>query len=242
MLHVNNGSLHHHYRVNNTRTCICPPVVYPTSSASLLIAMPLSPCQQCPDNDQWDSRAEFVVLLQREREKTMEWTDWEELVQTQGGRRLPLEVGAIRCTLGCRFKLRSVAHALHGANLESLPSTNAVTPTPLKSPHELHVDQAGYRRGAQRLEFFLRPPLHPVKLSAASAFTDGFATALNIHSFRLMPVEISITGRFLLVDMLETDLYEYVSGMWNREARPPIQPTLGRRRGRPHSRIARADT
>ena len=30
-------------------------------------------------------------------------------------------------------------------------------------------------------------------------------------------MEISITGRFLLVDLLEQDLYEYVSGLWNRE-------------------------
>jgi len=30
-------------------------------------------------------------------------------------------------------------------------------------------------------------------------------------------VEIATTGRFLLVDLLEQDVYEYVSGLWNRE-------------------------
>ena len=56
-----------------------------------------------------------------------------------------------------------------------------------------------------------------MRLSSAQAFTNGLANALAIHHYRLVPVEISTTGRFLLVDLLEQDVYEYVSGLWNRE-------------------------
>ena len=204
---------------NSTRPCLCAPVVSPSSSASMLITMPQSSCATCASAHLVSGpRVEFVVLFQRAGPAG---TPWLKLQQTVGGRHLPLEIGAVRCPLGCRLRLRT-------GLLESPPTGHVVTPSPLKDIHDLHVDSAGYRRGAQRLEFFVRPPLHPVRLSSAQAFTNSFADALGIHRYRLVPVEISTTGRFLLVDLLEQDLYEYVSGLWNREVLDKVHEMAGR--------------
>jgi hypothetical protein len=151
---------------NSTRPCLCAPVVFPSSSASMLITMPQTSCAACAAAQLVsDPRAEFVVLFQRAGPSG---TPWLKLQQTARGRHLPLEIGAVRCPLGCRIKIR------HGL-LESPPTGHVVTPSPLKDTHDLHVDSSGYRRGAQRLEFFIRPPLHPVRLSSAQAFTNGWA-------------------------------------------------------------------
>ena len=204
---------------NSTGACMCAPVVFPSSSASMLVTMPHTSCTTCAAA-QWDPRAEFVVLLQRAGPAG---TAWVKLQQTTRGRHLPLEIGAARCPIGCRLKLRTV-----DGLRESPPTGHIVTPSPLKDIHDLHVDSAGYRRGSQRLEFFLRPPLHPVRLSSAQTFTSGLANALGIHHYRLVPVEISTTGRFLLVDLIEQDLYEYVSGLWNREVLDRAHTMAGR--------------
>ena len=241
-------------------SCICAPVIYPTSSASLLIAADHQSCSSpCVP---LDPGATFSVLMQRlgpaseetgaivgmirkiRHHSAGETVGWEELAQTSGGRHLPLEIGAVRCRVGCRFKLR----ALHDddESWESEPSEVAVTPMPAKHPLDLHIDARGFKRGSQRIEFFVRPPLLPVTLDAARAFVDGFAGRLHVRRERFVPIEISVTGapcpasvpqwavhsrqptgapgplprgtgRFLLVDILEQDLYEYVSGMWIRE-------------------------
>ena len=126
-------------------------------------------------NHEWEPHAEFVVLLQRLTQGQTGRTEWEELSQTSKGRRMPLEVGAVRCPIGCRFKLRSVAHAKElGQNVESPPSTNAVTPTPLKSPHELHLDQAGC--AWLRLELAIRPQL-PMRFRNAQTGAEHSASS-----------------------------------------------------------------
>ena len=151
---------------NSTRPCLCAPVVFPSSSASMLITMPQTSCAGCAAAQLVsDPRAEFVVLFQRAGPSG---TPWLKLQQTARGRHLPLEIGAARCPRGCRLKLRT-------GLLDSPPTGHVVTPSPLKDIHDLHVDSSGYRRGAQRLEFFIRPPLHPVRLSSAQAFTNGLA-------------------------------------------------------------------
>ena len=237
----------------------------------MLITMPQTSCSACAAAQLVsDPRAEFVVHFQRSGPSG---TPWVKLQQTARGRHLPIEIGATRCPLGCRLKIRTGllespptgacvctyfhvhlhvhVHA-HGrfatrqasrgprkAGTSSSPTHHAfnashalaghiVTPSPLKDIHDLHVDSAGYKRGSQRLEFFIRPPLHPVRLSSAQAFTNGLANALAIHHYRLVPVEISTTGRFLLVDLLEQDVYEYVSGLWNQEVLDRLHDMAGR--------------
>eukprot|EP00964_Phaeocystis_antarctica_P159462 scaffold130493_cov57-Phaeocystis_antarctica.AAC.1 len=90
---------------NSTRPCLCAPVVFPSSSASMLITMPQTSCSACAAAQLVsDPRAEFVVLFQRSGPSG---TPWVKLQQTARGRHLPIEIGATRCPLGCRLKIRT---------------------------------------------------------------------------------------------------------------------------------------
>jgi len=155
-----------------------------------------------------------------------EWVSHEQL-----GWSLPFELGSLHCALGCRFRLRGLnatSYALRArifnisaeqhhmllperrgsGPVESAESDIITTPRPpVGAPHPPAV----------RLELFLQPPLaDPVALSMKS-YVDGLIAQLTSSHFlvtsqRILPVEASSTGSFLILDVHPENIFTTTSG------------------------------
>lgn len=192
--------------------CIAPPLVYPTTSASVLVAFNRTARPGCADEPGLAQTADslFVVLARHAGSE-----HWAELEQLGEGQQLPVELGGLRCAAGCAFRVR-------WANKHQATSseTNLVhTPPPATKPSS--------KVYALRIEFFVSPPLPPPVGTAAVAFAAGVASLLHMKSERVTVAEASASGRFLLLDLLEQDIHAYVKG----KRLPEIMPLLRARGG-----------
>jgi hypothetical protein len=192
-----------------------PLIAVPTSSSSV---------QLRSADDHLCRAAAFEVLYRLEG--AADWLSHEQL-----GWSLPFELGSLDCGGGCRFKLRglnatSFAHRARLFNLsaehhhmllppradgeptESAESEAARTPhPPVEAPHPPAV----------RLELFLQPPLAaPIPLSLSS-YVTGLVSQLSSPHFllsahRILPVEASSTGSFLILDVHPENVFISTSG------------------------------
>ena len=201
--------------------CIAPPLVYPTTSASVLVAFNRTARPGCADEPGLAQTADslFVVLARHAGSE-----HWAELEQLGEGQQLPVELGGLRCAAGCAFRVR-------WANKHQATSseTDLVhTPPPATKPSS--------KVYALRIEFFVSPPLPPPVGTAAVAFAAGVASLLHMKSERVTVAEASASGRFLLLDLLEQDVHAYVKGKRLPEIMPLLRARGGevpRRRGAP---------
>ena len=186
--------------------CIAPPLVYPTTSASVVVAFNRTARPGCADELGLAQTAGslFVVLARHAGSE-----HWAELEQLGEGQHLPVELGGLRrCAAGCAFRVRWASKATSS-------ETGLVrTPPPATKPSS--------KVYALRLEFFVSPPLPPPVGTAAAAFAAGVASLLRMKSERVTVAEASASGRFLLLDLLEQDVHAYVKG----KRLPEIMPLL----------------
>ena len=188
--------------------CIAPPLVYPTTSTSVLVAFNHTARPGCADEPllAQTTGSLFVVLARHAGSE-----HWSELGE---GQQLPVELGGLRCTAGCDFRVRWANSPL------TSPKTDLIrTPPPANKPSS--------KVYALRLELFVSPPLPPPIGMAATAFAAGVADFLRMKHARVTVAEASASGRFLLLDLLEQDVYEYVKG----KRLPEILPLLRSRGG-----------
>jgi hypothetical protein len=187
--------------------CIAPPLVYPTTSASVLVAFNRTArpgCAYVPGLAQ-TADSLFVVLARHAGSE-----HWAKLEQLGEGQQLPIELGGLRCAAGCAFRVR-------WANKHEATSSETDlirTPPPATKPSS--------KVYALRLEFFVSPPLPPPVSTAAAAFAAGVANLLRMKSERATVAEVSASGRFLLLDLLEQDVHAYIKG----KRLPEIMPLL----------------
>lgn len=185
--------------------CIAPPLVYPTTSASVVVAFNRTARPGCADELGLAQTAGslFVVLARHAGSE-----HWAELEQLGEGQQLPVELGGLRCAAGCAFRVRWASKATSS-------ETGLVrTPPPATKPSS--------KVYALRLELFVSPPLPPPVGTAAAAFAAGVASFLRMKSERVTVAEASASGRFLLLDLLEQDVHAYVKG----KRLPEIMPLL----------------
>ena len=187
--------------------CIAPPLVYPTTSASVLVAFNRTArpgCAYVPGLAQ-TADSLFVVLARHAGSE-----HWAKLEQLGEGQQLPIELGGLRCAAGCAFRVR-------WANKHEATSSETDlirTPPPATKPSS--------KVYALRLEFFVSPPLPSPVSTAAAAFAAGVANLLRMKSERATVAEVSASGRFLLLDLLEQDVHAYIKG----KRLPEIMPLL----------------
>jgi len=195
---------------NRTLPCAgaSPLLANATSSASVLLYA-TKKCKAAP----------FEVLLRHEGS-----TEWTAL--SQWATKLPLEVGSLRCRLGCYLRLHSLDATAFAARLRSInhnatfyekalntsimsdETIRLVTPMPeVLAPHP----------PATRLELMLRPPLPEPHQIQGSQWGTALAHTLYSPHFQLRAQrvrcpEVSSTGAFVQLDILPDDIYAYVSG------------------------------
>ena len=187
--------------------CISPPLVYPTTSASVLVAFNRTERPGCADEPWLADTADSLFLVLVRHAGSEHWT---ELKQLGEGQQLPVELGGLRCAAGCSFRVRwANKHQATSSETELV-----YTPPPAARPSA--------KVYALRIEFFVTPPLPPPVGTAAEAFAAGVATLLRMRSERVVVAEVSASGGFLLLDLLEQDVHAYVKG----KRLPEITPLL----------------
>ena len=187
--------------------CISPPLVYPTTSASVLVAFNRTERPGCADEPWLADTADSLFLVLVRHAGSEQWT---ELKQLGEGQQLPVELGGLRCAAGCSFRVRwANKHQATSSETELV-----YTPPPAARPSS--------KVYALRVEFLMSPPLPPPVGTAAEAFAAGVATLLRMRSERVVVAEVSASGGFLLLDLLEQDVHAYVKG----KRLPEITPLL----------------
>ena len=205
---------------------VLPPTVELTSSASVLVRPGAA-----ADGGEGCARGAYEVLVRRgpadeggaDGAALGEWGEWRTLLQTgEAGAPLPIEVGSVRCTEGCAFRVRALGAS--GWSGYSAPSATVRTPEAAivhmlaRSEHGVthngvmdHDGERIYPNGNPvRLEMLVEPPLLPPLGASGEAFVAAFAAAAGVPLPRLGLAEISSTGGFLMLDVLAENLHKYV--------------------------------
>jgi len=181
-----------------------PPLVYPTGSASVR----LSPSHGRESSCGIDKGFRFEILMRREGS-----LEWKTLTQigpqgTNISADKGIELGGIRCPLGCYFQL----HALNisGWTSYSQPSIRIRTPLAPAAPEGV---------SSARLQLKLKKPLsletshiataqlqlEDTGQHAATTFLQEVAHAVHLPEEKLSVAEISFGGAFVQLDLLTSD-------------------------------------
>ena len=156
--------------------CISPPLVYPTTSASVLVAFNRTERPGCADEPWLADTADSLFLVLVRHAGSEQWT---ELKQLGEGQQLPVELGGLRCAAGCSFRVRwANKHQATSSETELV-----YTPPPAARPSS--------KVYALRVEFLMSPPLPPPVGTAAEAFAAGVATLLRSHG-----ADLNVSGHF----------------------------------------------
>jgi len=158
-----------------------PPTVTATSSASIMVTWPSSPCRP---------QLTFEVLYARHDGGGNSALQWQSLAKMSGS---SFEAQALRCPTGCVFRIRPIE--LRGmGDAYSRPSAVVRTKTLPRAP-----------AGAKRLELKLTAKAPQDREGGLQAhLAADLATALEVPKSRIDIVEVRNKGLFFICDLLKS--------------------------------------
>ena len=159
-----------------------PPTATATSSASISVSWPSSPCRP---------QLTYEVLYAKHDGGGAASLDWQTLAKSVSGS--SYEVQSLRCPTGCVFRTRPLE--VRGlADAYSRPSAVVRTKTLPRAP-----------TGAVRVELKLSEELPPEHSGLQSHLATDLALALEVDKSRIDIVEVRRKGLFFIFDLLAAD-------------------------------------